>query len=242
MMTTQRIAVVEEILGANEELAAQNREALDEAGIFSLNLMASPGAGKTSLIEHTIKGLAGRLRLAVIDGDIATSIDADRAAAAGAAAFQINTGGECHLDAVMLKNALDQIDMSSIDLLLVENVGNLICPASFQLGTHKSVLIASVPEGDDKPYKYPGMYRGVDALVINKTDLLPYVEFDMDYFRRGVEALNPGLETFPLSCRSVEGIDAWLEWVELQVRGSAAASHLGDTLAQDQLSGGHDSD
>jgi hydrogenase nickel incorporation protein HypB len=217
-MTKQRITVVEKILGANEKLAAQNRGLLDKAGIFSLNLMASPGAGKTSLIEHTVKGLAGRLRLAVVDGDIATSIDADRAAAAGASAFQINTGGECHLDAVMLKNALDQIDLAGIDLLLVENVGNLICPASFQLGTHKSVLIASIPEGDDKPYKYPGMYRGVEALVINKIDLLPYVDFDMDYFRRGVEALNPGLETFPLSCRTAEGLDAWLSWVMGQIK------------------------
>jgi hydrogenase nickel incorporation protein HypB len=151
--------------------------------------------------------------LGVIDGDIATSIDADRAAAAGAQAVQVNTGGECHLDAVMLKGALAQMDLGAIQLLIVENVGNLICPASFQLGTHKSVLIASVPEGDDKPYKYPGMYRGVDALVINKTDLLPYVEFNMDYFREGVEALNPGLVTFPLSCQSGEGVEGWIDWL-----------------------------
>lgn len=210
---TQRISVLENILGANEALAAENRSRLDDTGVFSLNLMASPGAGKTSLIEHTIRQLAGKLRLAVVDGDVATSLDADRAAAAGAKAVQINTGGECHLDAVMLQTALDQIELEAIDLLIVENVGNLICPASFQLGTHKSVLIASIPEGDDKPYKYPGMYRGVDALVINKIDLLPYVEFDMAYFRRGVEALNPGLVTFPLSCRSGEGMETWLDWV-----------------------------
>jgi hydrogenase nickel incorporation protein HypB len=211
---TRRIAVVEKILGANEELARLNRARLDTASVFSLNLMASPGAGKTSLIEHTVRPLVGKLRLAVVDGDIATSIDADRAAAAGATAVQINTGGECHLDAVMLQGALAQLDLNRIDLLLVENVGNLVCPASFQLGTHKSVLIASIPEGDDKPYKYPGMYRGVDALVINKLDLLPYVDFDMEYFRRGVEALNPGLITFALSCRTGEGLAAWLDWVE----------------------------
>jgi hydrogenase nickel incorporation protein HypB len=186
--------------------------------------MASPGAGKTSLIEQTIRGLAGQLNLAVIDGDIATSIDADRAAAAGALAVQVNTGGECHLDAVMLHNALPQLHLDQaaaagkpVHLLIVENVGNLVCPASFQLGTHKSVLIASIPEGDDKPYKYPGMYRGVDALVINKIDLLPYVPFKMDYFREGVEILNPGVVTFPLSCRTGEGMDAWLEWIKAQV-------------------------
>lgn len=208
-----RVEVVEKILSANDQLALENRKTIDQAGVFALNMMASPGAGKTSLIEATIRGLADQFQLGVIDGDIATSIDADRAAEAGALAVQVNTGGECHLDAVMLKGALAQMDLRAIQLLIVENVGNLICPASFQLGTHASVLIASVPEGDDKPYKYPGMYRGVDALVINKTDLLPYVEFDMDYFRQGVEALNPGLVTFPLSCRTKEGVDVWLAWL-----------------------------
>jgi hydrogenase nickel incorporation protein HypB len=208
-----RVEVVEKILSANDQLALENRKVFDEAGVYTLNMMASPGAGKTSLIEVTIRRLADRYQLGVIDGDIATSIDADRAAAAGAQAVQVNTGGECHLDAVMLKGALAQMDLGAIQLLIVENVGNLICPASFQLGTHKSVLIASVPEGDDKPYKYPGMYRGVDALVINKTDLLPYVEFNMDYFREGVEALNPGLVTFPLSCQSGEGVEGWIDWL-----------------------------
>jgi hydrogenase nickel incorporation protein HypB len=214
----QRIPVVENILSANDRLAAGNRQVLDQAGIFSLNLMASPGAGKTSLIERTVPALAGSLRIAVIDGDIATSLDADRAAAAGATAIQINTGGECHLDAVMLQDALSQLDMQAIDLLIVENVGNLVCPASFKLGTHASVLIASIPEGDDKPYKYPGMYRGVDALVINKIDLLPYVQFDMERFRRGVETLNPGLVTFPLSCRTGQGLNTWLDWILEQTK------------------------
>lgn len=213
---SQRIPVVEKILNANDRLASENRARLDEAGVFALNLMASPGAGKTSLIEKTVQALSGRLNLAVIDGDIATSLDADRAAAAGAVAVQINTGGDCHLDAVMLHEALPQIDLGAIDLLIVENVGNLVCPASFQLGTHKSVLVASIPEGDDKPYKYPGMYRGVDALIINKIDLLPYVPFRMDFFRKGVEALNPGILTFPLSCQTGEGLEAWLEWVVSQ--------------------------
>lgn len=213
----ERVPVVEKILGANERLAADNRARLNAAGVFSLNFMASPGAGKTSLVEQTVSRLAGKLRLAAIDGDIATSLDADRAAAAGARAVQINTGGDCHLDAVMLQGALDQMDLSDIDLLIVENVGNLVCPINFALGTHVSVLVASVPEGDDKPYKYPGAYRGVDVLVVNKIDLLPYVDFDMDYFRRGAAALNPGLTTFPISCRTGEGLDDWIDWIEAQV-------------------------
>ena len=210
----QRIPIIENILNANDRLAEENRARIDSAGLFAINLMASPGAGKTSLIEQTLPRLKGKLRVAVIDGDIATSIDADRAAAAGAqASIQINTGGECHLDAVMLQQALNQLDLMQFDLLIVENVGNLVCPASFKLGTHKSILIASVPEGDDKPYKYPGMYRGVHALVVNKIDLLPYTPFKMDYFQRGVEALNPGVITFPVSCRTGEGIDAWIDWI-----------------------------
>jgi hydrogenase nickel incorporation protein HypB len=214
-MTQTRIPIVEKILSANDRLADENRAYLNQARVFAINIMASPGAGKTSLIEETIRKLSGILRIAVIDGDIATSLDADRAAAAGATStVQINTGGECHLDASMLSQALHQIDLKQTDLLIVENVGNLICPASFALGTHKSVLIASIPEGDDKPYKYPGTYRGVDALVINKIDLLPYVPFRMDYFRKGIEILNPGVVTFPLSCRTGEGLDAWLGWVE----------------------------
>jgi hydrogenase nickel incorporation protein HypB len=175
--------------------------------------MASPGAGKTSLIEQTIKRLRPAMNMAVIDGDIATSIDADRAQAAGAVAVQINTGGECHLDAVMINSALKQMNLKDIDIIIIENVGNLVCPASFQLGSHKSVLIASIPEGDDKPYKYPGMYRGVDALVINKIDLLPYVPFNMDFFCKGVEILNPGLVTFALSCKTGEGLEGWIKWI-----------------------------
>jgi hydrogenase nickel incorporation protein HypB len=208
-----RVAVVEKILSANDRIAASNRATLDEHGILAVNLMASPGAGKTSLIEATLAALKDALRIAVVDGDVASSIDADRAARAGAHAVQINTGGECHLDAVMLQGALEQLPLQEFDLLLVENVGNLICPASFKLGTHQNVLIASVPEGDDKPYKYPAMYRGVDVLVVNKVDLLPYIEFDMEYYRNGVEALNPGLQTFPLSCRTEEGLAAWLDWI-----------------------------
>jgi hydrogenase nickel incorporation protein HypB len=211
---TQRIQVVENILNANDRLAEENFARIEAAGVFSINIIASPGAGKTSLIEKTLPLLKGKLRVAAVDGDIATSIDTDRAAAAGAAAaIQINTGGDCHLDAVMLRGALDQLDLTQFDLLIVENVGNLVCPANFKLGTHKTVLVASIPEGDDKPYKYPGTYRGVDALVVNKIDLLPYVDFRMDYFTQGVQVLNPNVTTFPLSCRTGEGLKAWVDWL-----------------------------
>jgi hydrogenase nickel incorporation protein HypB len=212
-----RIPVVENILNANDRVAQANRARLDEAGVFAFNLMASPGAGKTSLVERMVSQLNARLRIAMINGDIATSLDAERAEAAGATAVQINTGGNCHLDAVMLESALGQLDLTDFDLLIVENVGNLICPSNFYLGTHKNVLVASVPEGADKPYKYPGMYRGADVVVLNKIDLLPYVPFDVAYFQRGIEALNPGVQVFPLSCATGEGLDAWLEWVSAAV-------------------------
>jgi hydrogenase nickel incorporation protein HypB len=218
-MMAQRVTVIEHILNANDQLALENQQRLDAHGILAINILASPGAGKTSLILRTIEALAPRLRLGVIEGDTApVTIDADKIQARGIPAVQINTGGDCHLDAVMLKAALPQLDLAQLDLLIVENVGNLICPANFRLGTHKNVLIASVPEGDDKPYKYPGVYRGVDALIINKIDLLPYIPFDMDYFRRGVEILSPGLVTFPLSCRTGEGLDAWVTWLEQAAR------------------------
>ena len=216
---SKNILVVEKILSANDRIASENQAIFDAAGVKAFNLMASPGAGKTSLIEQTVKRLIPVMHLAVIDGDIATNFDADRAEAAGALAIQINTGGECHLDAIMVNSALKQMNLKNIDALIIENVGNLVCPASFKLGSHKSVLIASIPEGDDKPYKYPGMYRGVDALVINKIDLLPYVPFNMDFFRKGVEILNPGLVTFPLSCKTGEGLESWIEWIIDNTRG-----------------------
>jgi len=213
----KKVSVVEKIHSANDQLATENRQRLDRCSVFSINIMASPGAGKTSLIERTLNELTPLFNIAAIDGDVATSIDADRAAEAGATAVQINTGGQCHIDANMLQKALNELDLDSFDLLLVENVGNLICPASFQLGTHKNLLIASIPEGDDKPYKYPAMYQDVDALIINKIDLLPYVDFDMPYFEKGVQILNPDLVTFPVSCRTEEGIQSWIEWLKEQI-------------------------
>ncbi len=216
----RKVTIVESIHSANDQLAGENSRRLRKAGLFSVNMMASPGAGKTSLIEKTLARLTPHYSIAAIDGDVATSIDADRAAEAGAIAVQINTGGQCHIDAHMLRNALDELDLPEFDILLVENVGNLICPASFKLGTDRNVLIASIPEGDDKPYKYPAMYQDVDALLINKIDLLPYIDFDMDYFLQGVKMLNPGLVSFPVSCKTGEGIDAWIDWLEDQIKGS----------------------
>ena len=215
---TIRVPVVEQITKANDLLARANRARLDALGIRGLNVMASPGAGKTSLIERTVPALAGEFRVGVVEGDAASTLDAERAAAAGAVSVQVNTGGSCHLEASMVQAALERLPLEQVDLLIVENVGNLICPAAFDLGTHVNVLVASVPEGDDKPYKYPRMYRGVGVLVLNKIDLLPYVPFDKDRFRRGVEALNPGVLTFELSCRTGEGLEAWLTWVRGQAR------------------------
>ena len=212
-----RVSVVEEIMSANDQLAAVNRAQLDAAGVFALNVMASPGAGKTSLIMCAVKALKAEFRIGAVDGDIATTIDADRIAALGVPAVQINTGGNCHLDAPMLQSALSQLVLDEMDLLIIENVGNLVCPATFKLGVHRNLLIASVPEGDDKPYKYPVMYRGVDCLVLNKMDVLAAFDFDVDYFRRGVEPLNPGLAFFPLSCKTGEGLDAWLDWLRNEV-------------------------
>ncbi len=217
MSPTKTVPVVENILKANDHLARANRELLDHTHTVAVNFMASPGAGKTSVILRTIEALKDRYRIAGIDGDIATTIDADRMAAAGVHAVQINTGGACHLDAVMVQNALAQVDLERTDLLIIENVGNLICPASFPLGAHLNILIASVPEGDDKPYKYPTMYRGVQAVILNKTDILPHFDFDIDYFRRGVEALNPDLAFFPLSAKTGQGLDAWIRWLAGQV-------------------------
>jgi hydrogenase nickel incorporation protein HypB len=219
-MTSVRVPVVEAILNANDQLAAQNRTLLDTAGVFAINLMASPGAGKTSLILQTIRTLAPDLRIGVVEGDTApVTIDSDKIIAAGMPAVQVNTGGECHLDAVMLSQALPQLPLADLDLLIIENVGNLVCPAAFNLGSHANVLIASVPEGDDKPYKYPNIYRGLDVLVINKIDLLPYVQFNMDYFKRGVEILNPDVVTFPVSCTTGAGIEAWAAWLISRAQG-----------------------
>jgi hydrogenase nickel incorporation protein HypB len=218
-MSLVRIPVIEKILSTNDRLAEMNRKNLSDHGVLGINLMASPGAGKTSFILETIKRLREDWRIGVIEGDTApVTIDADKINAVGMPAVQINTGGDCHLDASMMADGLKQLPLDDLDLVIVENVGNLICPAAWDLGTHLNLLIASVPEGDDKPYKYPNIYRGLQVLVINKMDLQPYVQFNMDYFRKGVELLNPGLVTFAVSCRTGEGFDAWMNWLTLKLK------------------------
>jgi len=215
----QRVEIVKKIMDSNDRLAQNNQAILDQHRVYSLNLMASPGAGKTSFILETIKRLPAEIKLGVIEGDTApVTIDSDKIAAAGIPVVQVNTGGECHLDANMIEMALAELPLEDLNLIMVENVGNLICPAAFQLGTHANVLIASVPEGDDKPYKYPNIYRGLDVLIINKIDLTPYIDFRMDYFQQGVEMLNPGLTTFALSAKTGEGFDAWMAWLTDKVR------------------------
>jgi len=212
-MLEKRVPVVERILGANDALASANRALLDTHGVHAVNIMASPGAGKTTLILRTAQALRGRRSLAVIEGDIASSVDADKVRAAGVPAVQINTGGNCHLDAAQIHGALQQLPLDDADLLLIENVGNLICPVAFDLGEHTRLAIASVPEGDDKPHKYPGIYSAVDVLVLTKIDLLPYVPFDRVEFRRLVRSLNPAIRVFELSCVTGEGVDEWIAWL-----------------------------
>ncbi len=207
------VQVVQQFMQANDLVAAEIRRTLAERGIVALNLMASPGAGKTSLIMRTIAALDGRARVGVIEGDTASRVDADRVATAGVPVVQINTGGGCHLDAPMVRSALAELPLDAIDLLLIENVGNLICPAGFALGQSFDVVVASVPEGDDKPYKYPGIFIQADVVVINKTDLLPYLDFDLPAFRTLVRGINLDALIFEVSCQTGEGIEAWAAWL-----------------------------
>jgi hydrogenase nickel incorporation protein HypB len=209
----QQIEVEEKILSTNDQIALEVRGVFDAQGLFALNVMGSPGAGKTSVILATAAAFEGRIKLAVIEGDIASRVDADKVAAAGVPVHQINTGGMCHLDAPMVREALTQFDTIEADMLFVENVGNLVCPNEFALGTHRQVLIASVPEGDDKPYKYPAMFQDTDVVVLNKMDLLPYIDFNLEAYRRLLLALNPDVALFPVSCTTGEGVVEWAAWL-----------------------------
>jgi hydrogenase nickel incorporation protein HypB len=212
----EELAVVEQILSANDRIAAENHKLLERHGVLAVNIMASPGAGKTSLILRSIEGLRGRLRVGVIEGDVAGRVDADKVAETGSPVVQINTGGGCHLDAPQVQRALERLPLDEIDLLFIENVGNLICPTGFALGEHLNVMIAHVPEGDDKPIKYPGMFTVVDALILNKVDLMPYVDFSQEAFQTAFRALNARAPLFEVSCRTGEGVPAWMEWLQSQ--------------------------
>ncbi len=208
-----KLKVEKRILSANDEVAAQNRARLDAAGILAINIMASPGAGKTSLILATAGRLLREIPLGVIEGDLASRIDADLVATRGIPVTQINTGGSCHLDAPMVRTALDHLPLENVRLLFIENVGNLVCPAEFELGAHLAVVVASIPEGHDKPYKYPGIFARADAVVLNKADLLHVFDFDVEYFERGLRMVNPSVPLFVLSCRTGQGLDAWVTWL-----------------------------
>ena len=214
-----KVKVLQNILDANDQMANRNRQALDKAEVLAINIMSSPGAGKTSLILQTIARLKDRVRIAVIEGDIASTIDADRIGEEGVSVVQINTGGACHLDANMVSNALDSLSLEDTDLLLIENVGNLVCPAEFKTGAHKRVMLLSVPEGNDKPYKYPLMFTESAVIIVNKIDLLPLLDFDVTAFRQAVTGLNPNVKIFPVSCKTGEGIAAWISWLESELRG-----------------------
>lgn len=211
------IKVLKDILGANDQIAEENHKLLDSKGVLAINLMSSPGAGKTSTILQTIKGLKDKYRISVIEGDVSSSIDADRISKEDIPVLQINTGGECHLDANMTGLALNSISLDDIDLLFIENVGNLICTAEFKLGLHKNVVISSAAEGDDKPLKYPLMFTVADVVLVNKIDLKPYLTFNSDAYARAIRGLNNKVEIIEISCTTGQGIEQWLAWLEKQL-------------------------
>ena len=208
-----RVPVVRDILSANDQIARENRDTFAVTETFVVNLMASPGAGKTSLILATAARLPRDVRPGVIEGDLASRIDADTVASHGIPVVQINTGGNCHLDAPMVRAALPRLPLEEIEVLFIENVGNLVCPAEFDLGADLAVVIASAPEGHDKPYKYPGMFAAADVVLLNKADVTPVFDFDLDFFRRGVQMVNPSASLFVVSCKTGAGMDDWVAWL-----------------------------
>ncbi len=222
----ERVVVLERIFDENDRAAADNRAALDAAGVRCVNLMSSPGAGKTTLLVHTLRHLRDTgVRAGVVEGDIETSLDADRLADLGAQISLLNTGdgfgGECHLDAPMVARALTRLDLDALDVLLVENVGNLVCPAEFDVGAHDRVMVYAITEGEEKPLKYPVMFRSVDVVLVNKMDLLPHLDFDLDLFRRNVAAVNPGARLVEVSARTGDGLEEWHAWLTDPARPAA---------------------
>jgi hydrogenase nickel incorporation protein HypB len=208
------VAVVKNILEANRRIAAENRQAFDERGLLVVNLMSSPGAGKTTLLEKTIRLLKDEYRVGVVEGDIQSTYDAERIEKTGAPVVQINTGGACHLDSNMVREALKTLSLQGLSLLFIENVGNLVCPAEFQLGEHFKAMILSVAEGDDKPLKYPLMFQESRVLIINKIDLLPFCDCNADLMEERARAINPALKVFRVSCRTGEGLADWIAWLK----------------------------
>jgi hydrogenase nickel incorporation protein HypB len=220
----KKIEVVQNVLEANETIANRNQQLLDKHRVFVINIMSAPGAGKTSLILQTLRRLKDKLNIGVIEGDVASTVDAEKVQNEAQAVVQINTRNmpeSCSLMAVMIESALKDMPLDNLDLVLIENLGNLICPAEFNLGEHKRVLIASLPEGDDKPIKYPLIFVDADAVIINKMDLLSHVDFDIAAFRRSVSGLNPDAEVFQVSCKTGEGIEEWCSWILNQTRANA---------------------
>jgi hydrogenase nickel incorporation protein HypB len=209
-----KINVVSKILEANEKLAKENRKLFEQNETFVLNLMSAPGAGKTTLLVKTINLLMGELRIGVIEGDIQGTHDAEKIGSLGVPVVKINTGGACHLDANMISEALNDINIKDIDILIIENVGNLVCPAEFNVGEHMKVMLLSLSEGNDKPLKYPLMFQQSSALVINKIDLMPYVDADPEIIRKDSLSLNPALKIFDISCKTGEGIEEWTGWLK----------------------------
>ena len=218
--------VAEGVLSANDALAQANRETFDRAGTYVINLMSSPGAGKTTILERTLEHMAGMLRLGVLEGDVQTTLDADRLARFGVPIVQVNTdpgfGGECHLDANMVRYGLTALPLEDIDVLVIENVGNLVCPAEFKVGEHSRVMVSAVTEGEDKPLKYPLMFRSAELVLVNKVDLLAHLDVDLARFLRNLDAVNPGVARILMSARTGQGIEEWCSW--LMTRRSRAAT------------------
>jgi hydrogenase nickel incorporation protein HypB len=212
-----KVTVVKKVLDANDRIAEDNRKLFDQNKIFVINLMSSPGAGKTSLVEQTIKALKKKYKIAVIEGDIQDTYDADRIAKLKIPVVQINTGGACHIDGNMIREAFPSFDLKKIDLLIVENVGNLVCPAEFKIGENIKVMLLSTPEGADKPSKYPLMFQESAALLINKMDLISYVDFDLKKARRDSLSLNKKLKIFEVSCKTAAGLEAWIAWLTQRI-------------------------
>lgn len=212
-----KIDMKQPILDKNDRLAAENRALFAEKGVFVLDLLASPGSGKTSTILATIEALRDEFNIAVIEGDIASNVDAQRISDQGIAAVQINTGGACHLESDMIRRAVEALDLDNLDLIIIENVGNLVCPTDFDLGEGAKAMILSVPEGDDKPLKYPGVFQAAEAIVLNKVDTMEVFSFNEEAFRSAVAQLNPAAPIFPISATKGSGVDAWANWLRTKI-------------------------